>query len=199
MPTYFYARVSTRRQDPKSQVEAARQRGIPTKNIIVETASGAKHDRPELGKLLARLQRGDVLVTYKLDRLARSLHHLLTVVKDLEDRGIAFETLDGINTKGSTGKLVLQIFGAVAEFEKDLILERTMAGLAAARAEGKVGGRKRTMSPQQIEAARRKLTVERQKAHEVAKIYGISERTLWEPALGGRRGGREGLKRTRSV
>src|SRR5687768_10158470 len=117
MTTYFYARVSSRKQDHKSQVEAARQRGIPTKNIVVETASGARNDRPELVKLLARLERGDVLVTFKLDRLARSLHHLLTVVKDLEERGIAFETLDGINTKGSTGKLVLQIFGAVAEFE----------------------------------------------------------------------------------
>ena len=140
VPTYFYARVSTKKQDPKAQVAAARQRGIPTKNIIVETASGAKNDRPELAKLLARLERGDTLVTFKLDRPARSLHHLLAVVKDLEERGIAFETLDGINTKGSTGKLVLQIFGAVAEFEKNLILERTMAGLRAARAEGKVGG-----------------------------------------------------------
>jgi DNA invertase Pin-like site-specific DNA recombinase len=178
MATWFYARVSTKQQDPKSQVAAARARGIPAKNIVVETASGAKHDRPELTKLLARLEPGDVLVTYKLDRLARSLHHLLTLVKDLADRGIAFETLDGISTKGSTGKLVLSIFGAVAEFERNLLLERTMAGLAAARAEGRVGGRRRVMSPQDIEAARRRMG-EGLKAHEVAKLYGISERSLW--------------------
>jgi DNA invertase Pin-like site-specific DNA recombinase len=179
MATYFYARVSSKKQDHKSQVEAARQRGIPTNNIIVETASGARNDRPELAKLLARLERGDVLVTFKLDRLARSLHHLLTVVKDLEERGIAFETLDGINTKGSTGKLVLQIFGAVAEFERNLILERTLAGLAAARREGKVGGRKRTMTPQDIETVRQRMAAGEIKAHEAAAIHGVSERTLW--------------------
>lgn len=179
MATYFYARVSSRKQDPKSQIEAARKRGIPTKNIIVETASGAKNDRPQLAKLLTRLERGDVLVTFKLDRLARSLHHLLTVVKDLEQRGIAFETLDGINTKGPAGKLVLQLFGAVAEFERNLLLERTMAGLAAARAEGRVGGRRRVMKPQDIEAARRHITQRKLKAREVAKMYGVSERSLW--------------------
>jgi DNA invertase Pin-like site-specific DNA recombinase len=177
--TYFYARCSTKKQDPKSQVEAARQRGIPTKNIIVEFASGAKNDRPELTKLLARLEPGDTLVTYKLDRLARSLHHLLTVTKDLEARGVGFETLDGISTKGSTGKLVLQMFGAVAEFERNLILERTMAGLAAARSEGKVGGRKRTMTPQDIEAVRRRMAAGEIKAHEAAKLHGITERSLW--------------------
>jgi DNA invertase Pin-like site-specific DNA recombinase len=176
---WFYARVSTKKQDPKSQVNAARARGIPTKNIVVEVASGGRHDRPELARLLARLEPGDTLVTYKLDRLARSLHHLLTVVKDLEARGIAFETLDGINTKGSTGKLVLQIFGAVAEFEKNLLLERTMAGLEAARAEGRVGGRRRAMTPQQIEAVRQRMASGELKAHEAAKLHGISVRSLW--------------------
>jgi DNA invertase Pin-like site-specific DNA recombinase len=179
MATYFYARCSTKKQDPKSQVEAARQRGIPTKNIVVETASGAKNDRPELAKLLARLETGDTLVTFKLDRLARSLHHLLTVLKDLDSRGIAFETLDGLSTKGSHGRLVIGVMGSVAQFEKDLILERTMAGLAAARAEGKVGGRKRTMTPQDIEAVRRRMAAGEIKAHEAAKLHGISERSLW--------------------
>jgi DNA invertase Pin-like site-specific DNA recombinase len=179
MATWFYARVSTKKQDPKSQIAAARQRGIPTKNIIVETASGAKHDRPELTKLLARLEPGDVLVTFKLDRLARSLHHLLTVLKDLDSRGIGFETLDGLSTRGSHGRLVLSVMGAVAQFEKDLLLERTVAGLAAARAEGRVGGRRRVMTPQQIEAARRDMKERKLKAREVAAIHGISERSLW--------------------
>jgi DNA invertase Pin-like site-specific DNA recombinase len=179
MATYFYARVSSRHQDPKAQVAAARERGIPAKNIIVETASGAKHDRPELARLLAKLEPGDVLVTFKLDRLARSLHHLLTVLKDLDARGIGFETLDGLSTRGPHGRLTLSVLGAVAQFERELMLERTLAGLKAARAEGRVGGRRRVMTPQDIEAARRHMTEGRLKAHEVAKMYGVSERSLW--------------------
>jgi len=180
--TYFYARVSTKKQDHQLQVDAARERGIPAKNIIVETASGAKSTRPKLTKLLADLQHGDVLVTYKLDRLARSLSHLLDITRDLEGRGIAFETLDGISTRGgdgSVGKLVLQIFGAIAEFERNLILERTLAGLAVARSKGKVGGRKRAMTPEDIEAVRKRMKAGELKAHEAAKLFGISERSLW--------------------
>src|SRR5262245_39927697 len=116
MPTYFYARVSTKQQDPKSQVEAARARGIQASNIVVEVASGAKNDRPKLNKLLAQLKAGDVLVTFKLDRLARSLHHLLTVLMDLDERKIGFETTDGVSTRGSTGRLTLSVLGAVAQF-----------------------------------------------------------------------------------
>src|SRR5262245_21281887 len=97
--THFYARVSSKEQDPKSQFEAARARGIPTANIHIETASGARHDRPVLTKLLAKLQKGDVLVTFRLDRLGRSLAHLVKVLEDLEARGIGFETLDGVSTK----------------------------------------------------------------------------------------------------
>ena len=179
MPTYFYARISAKAQDPKSQVEAARARGIQTSNIVVEVASGAKNDRPELAKLLARLKHGDVLVTSKLDRLARSLHHLLTVLKDLKERGISFETIDGINTRGSMGQLTISIMGAVAQFERDLMLERTMAGLAVARAQGKVGGRRRLMMPQDIEQARRHMTEGKLKARDVAAMYGVSERSLF--------------------
>jgi DNA invertase Pin-like site-specific DNA recombinase len=179
MATYFYARVSTKQQDPKSQVEAARARGIPASRIVVETASGAKNDRPELAKLLAKVQPGDVLVTFKLDRLARSLHHLLTVLQDLDKRGIGFETLDGVSTRGPTGRLTLSVMGAVAQFEKELMLERTMAGLRAARVEGRVGGRRRKMKPQDVAQARRHMTEGKLKAREVAKMYGVSERSLW--------------------
>jgi DNA invertase Pin-like site-specific DNA recombinase len=179
MATYFYARVSTRQQDPRAQIDAARARGILTKNIVVEKASGVRHDRPELAKLLVRLERGDVLVTFKLDRLARSLHHLLSVLQDLEVRGVGFETLDGVSTRGATGRLTLSVLGAVAQFERDLMLERTMAGLNAARAEGRVGGRRRKLQPQDLEAARRHMSEGKLKAREVAKMYGVSERSLW--------------------
>jgi DNA invertase Pin-like site-specific DNA recombinase len=179
MATYFYARVSTRQQDPKAQIDAARARGIPTKNIVVEMASGVRHDRPQLAKLLGCLERGDVLVTFKLDRLARSLHHLLSVLEDLQKRGVEFETLDGVTTRGSHGRLTLSVLGAVAQFERDLMLERTMAGLSAARAEGRVGGRRRKLIPQDLEAARRHMSEGKLKAREVARMYGVSERSLW--------------------
>jgi DNA invertase Pin-like site-specific DNA recombinase len=178
MATHFYARVSSKEQDPKSQVEAARARGISAKNIHIETAGGARHERPVLTKLLAQLEKGDVLMTFRLDRLGRSLAHLVKVLEDLETRGIGFETLDGVSTRGATGKLVLHILGSVAQFERQLLIERTMAGLKAARAEGRTGGNRRKMTPKDITNARKRMS-EGLKAREVAAMYGISERSLW--------------------
>jgi DNA invertase Pin-like site-specific DNA recombinase len=179
LATHFYARVSSRDQDPKSQIEAAIARGISPANIHTETASGARHERPVLSKLLAALEKGDVLVTVRLDRLGRSLVHLVKVLEDLENRGIGFETLDGVSTRGATGKLVLHILGSVAQFERQLLIERTMAGLQAARAGGRTGGRRRAMTPQDIVTARRHMIDGKLKAREVAKMYGVSERSLW--------------------
>lgn len=179
MAMHFYARVSSKDQDPMPQIEAARARGIPTANIHVETASGARHERPVLTALLKQLLAGDMLITFRLDRLGRSLAHLVKVLEDLEARGIGFETLDGVSTRGATGNLVLHILGSVAQFERALLIERTMAGLAAARAEGRTGGNRRRMSPQQIEAARKHMAEGGLKAHQVAKMYGVSERSLW--------------------
>jgi DNA invertase Pin-like site-specific DNA recombinase len=178
-PTHFYARVSTKDQDPKAQIEAARARGIRAANIHVERASGARHDRPVLTALLAELKSGDTLVTFRLDRLGRSLSHLVKTLEDLEARGIGFETLDGVSTKGATGKLVLHVLASVAQFERQLMIERTMAGLAAARAEGRTGGNRRRMTPQQIETARRHMSEGKLKAREVAKMFDVSERSLW--------------------
>lgn len=179
MAMHFYARVSSTDQDPMPQIEAARARGIPTANIHVETASGTRHERPVLTALIKQLQAGDMLITFRLDRLGRSLAHLVKVLEDLEARGIGFETLDGVSTRGATGKLVLHILGSVAQFERQLLIERTMAGLAAARAEGRTGGNRRRMTPQQIEAARKHMAEGGLKAHQVAKMYGVSERSLW--------------------
>jgi DNA invertase Pin-like site-specific DNA recombinase len=179
LATHFYARVSSKEQDPRSQVEAARQRGIPTANIHIETASGARHDRPVLTKLLNKLQKGDVLVTFRLDRLGRSLAHLVKVLGELKARGIGFETLDGVSTRGATGELVLHILGSVAQFERQLLVERTMAGLSAARAEGRTGGRRRKLSPEDLTTAKRHMAEGKLKAREVAAMYGVSERSLW--------------------
>lgn len=134
-----YARVSTEDQATDPQIEALRAAGCST--IFQDKASGAQRSRPELGRALSALKRGDVLVVARLDRLARSLSHLLEIVEDLEDREIGFRSLgDPIDTTSPQGRLTLQILGAVAEFERQLIRERTRSGLASARAEGRRGG-----------------------------------------------------------
>jgi DNA invertase Pin-like site-specific DNA recombinase len=134
-----YARVSTAEQDLAAQRRALAAAGCA--EIVEETASGGDASRPELARLLARLGPGDTLVVARLDRLARSLAHLLAVIAGLEARGARFRSLaDPIDTTGPSGTLVLQILGAVAEFERALIRERTRAGLAAARARGRRGG-----------------------------------------------------------
>lgn len=153
-----YARISTAEQDPASQRRALAAAGCA--DIVEETGSGADRARPELARLLARLRPGDTLVVARIDRLARSLSHLLEVMARLEARGAKFRSLgDPIDTSGPSGTLILQILGAVAEFERALIRERTLAGLAAARARGRVGGnpRLRAREPEalaQVAAAR---------------------------------------------
>jgi DNA invertase Pin-like site-specific DNA recombinase len=134
-----YARVSTEDQTDDPQTAALRDAGCA--RVFRDTASGAARQRPELGRAMAALGRGDVLVVVRLDRLARSLSHLLELVEDLERRGVGFRSLgDPIDTTSAQGRLTLQILGAVAEFERQLIRERTRAGLAAARARGRRGG-----------------------------------------------------------
>lgn len=134
-----YARVSTADQELEPQRRALDAAGCL--EIVAETASGADRTRPELARLLARIGRGDTLVVLRIDRLARSLAHLLEIIGRLQAKGAAFRSLsDPIDTSGPSGTLILQILGAVAEFERALIRERTLAGLAAARAAGRVGG-----------------------------------------------------------
>ena len=139
MPLIGYARVSTGEQDLAPQLDALRAAGCA--EVFEENASGASRARPRLQAALARVRRGDTLVVARLDRLARSLAHLLEVVEGLRARGAHFRSLaDPIDTAGPSGVLVLQMLGAVAEFERALIRERTRAGLRAARARGRVGG-----------------------------------------------------------
>ena len=135
--TVFYARVSTRDQNPSLQTDAAKQLGVKSENTFIEKASGSRNDRPVLARALAACEKGDTLACYKLDRIGRSLAHLTKLLADLEARGVHFRTVeDGLDTRGSTGKLVLHMLGAVTQFERDLIIERTRAGLAAARKRG---------------------------------------------------------------
>src|SRR5690606_19508941 len=154
----FYARVSTRDQNLNPQLDAAHRLGVKPEHIFVEKASGAKKDRPELAKALAILEKGDTLACFKLDRIARSLQHLLEILSDLEKRGPTFSTVEGdVITEGPTGRLDISILGASAQCERDLALEWTRAGLAAARGRGKVPGRRRVMKPADVVRAKKLL------------------------------------------
>jgi DNA invertase Pin-like site-specific DNA recombinase len=144
-----YARVSTTDQQPQLQVDALEKAGCY--RVFTETASGARSDRPVLEHVLDQLRPGDTLIVWKLDRLGRSLRHLVDTVTGLADRGIGFRSLqEAIDTTTPGGKLVFHVFAALAEFERDLIRERTAAGLAAARARGRHGGRPPVMTTHKL-------------------------------------------------
>ena len=138
-----YARVSTTGQDLDLQLDALRKAGCGKKDVFTDKTSGAKSARPGLGQCLRKLKTGDTLLVWRLDRLGRSMRHLLDLVEDLRQRGVGFKSLcESIDTTTPSGKLVFHIFTALAEFERVLIQERTIAGLSAARARGRLGGRK---------------------------------------------------------
>jgi DNA invertase Pin-like site-specific DNA recombinase len=138
-----YARVSTDDQDLSLQIDALTKQGIPTSAIFMDRLSGEKTDRPGRTKCLETLRPGDILVVWRLDRLGRSMRHLITLVEDLRNRGIGFRSLNEgvIDTTCASGELIFNIFSALAQFERRLIQERTKARLAAARARGRLGGR----------------------------------------------------------
>lgn len=176
-----YARVSTRDQHLALQLDALRQAGC--RQVYEEVISGARAERPVLQQALAHLREGDVLMIWKLDRLGRSLRHLIEVVTDLAQRGIGFKSLqENLDTTTSSGKLVFHMFGALAEFERDLIRERTQAGLVAARARGRLGGRPRGLSKQAEATALAAETLYREGKLSVAQIaekLSIAKSTLY--------------------
>lgn len=175
-----YARVSTSDQDQALQLDALQAAGCD--RIFTDHASGALNARPGLDEVLDHARSGDVLVVWRLDRLGRSLRHLLEVVQDLGDRGVTLRSLtESIDTSSPGGKLVFHVFGALAEFERDLIRERTMAGLAAARARGRVGGRPSVWTHEKREQARRMLK-EGQPVASVARVLGVSRASVYRAA-----------------
>src|ERR1700674_49036 len=136
---FGYARISTDDQTLALQEDALQKAGC--ERLCKDIASGAKAERPGLAKAMEQLRAGDTLVVWRLDRLGRSLQHLIETLTDLDTRGIGFKSLtEAIDTTTPGGKLIFHIFGALAEFERELIRERTNAGLAAARARGRTGG-----------------------------------------------------------
>ena len=148
-----YARVSTRDQDPALQRDALARAGCA--RVFEDRASGAKADRPGLAAALAYVRDGDILVVWKLDRLGRSLSHLVETVNDLEHRGVGLRSItEQVDTTTPGGRLIFHVFGALGQFERDLIRERTWAGLAAAAARGRRGGRKPVVTPDKLKRAR---------------------------------------------
>lgn len=179
-----YARVSTTDQDAALQHDALTAAGCV--RTWTDTASGSTSTRPELDSLLASLLAGDTLVVWRLDRLGRSLSHLLAVIADLTERGVGFRSLrESIDTTTAAGRLQLAIFGALAEFERELIRERTVAGLAAARARGRLGGRPSVMTPAKLAAARALLEQPGQTVTSVAASMSLARSTLARHLAGG--------------
>jgi len=171
------ARVSTTVQDPALQHDALRAAGC--RWVWTDTASGSRTDRPKLAEAMAALAEGDTLCVWRLDRLGRSLPHLIDTVRGLEDRGVGFRSLqESIDTTTPGGRLVFHIFGSLAEFERDLIQERTRAGLDAARARGRKGGRPTVLSPVKRKQATRMIT-DGVSIVEVAQALGVSRSTLY--------------------
>ncbi len=148
-----YARVSTAEQNTALQTDALRKAGC--ERIFEDMASGAKADRPGLADALAYLRDGDVLAVWRLDRLGRSMPHLIETVGRLEARGVGFRSLtENIDTTTPVGRLIFHVFGALGQFERDLIRERTKAGLSAAAARGRKGGRKPVVTDDKLQRAR---------------------------------------------
>lgn len=173
-----YARVSTDDQDAALQVDALERAGCS--KVFVDTASGALAERAELSRLLDQARPGDTLVVWRLDRLGRSIKHLITTLTDLSERQIGFRSLtENIDTTTSGGRLVFHIFAALAEFERDLIRERTRAGLAAARKRGRQGGRPPTLSAKQIKTARQLYDQRDMTVEQIGAILGVSRTTIY--------------------
>lgn len=174
-----YARVSTQDQSPDLQRDALLEAGC--EKIFEEKASGAQRDRPQLKAALDYMREGDTLVVWKLDRLARSMKQLIETVEELEERRIAFKVIrEAIDTTTPGGKLTFHLFGALAEFERSLIRERTTAGLAAARARGRVGGRPPALSAEDIIAAKAMLRDPDITVKQVATRLGVAPSTLYK-------------------
>jgi DNA invertase Pin-like site-specific DNA recombinase len=178
---FGYARVSTKEQNLDPQIDALEKEGCKT--IYQEKISGAKADRPELRKMIDQLREGDVIVIWKLDRLGRSLHDLVNLITEIQDKGAGLKSLnDSIDTTTPQGKLTFHLFAALAEFERDIISERTRAGLEAARARGRKGGRPKGLSKEAQNKAIIAETLYKQgdmSVSEICKHLGIARSTLY--------------------
>lgn len=177
-----YARVSTNEQDVQLQLDALEKAGCAKKHIFVDKISGAKAERPGLDQCLAELTTGDTLLVWRLDRLGRSMIHLITLIEDLSKKGIGFVSLcDGaINTRTASGELIFNIFSSLAQFERRLIQERTRAGLEAARARGRNGGRTKLESHHpKVQMAKKMHKDHNMSINDICKTLNISRASFY--------------------
>jgi DNA invertase Pin-like site-specific DNA recombinase len=177
-----YARVSTDAQETHLQMDALKR--VKCGRVYEEKASGAKAERPELMKLLDNARKGDVVVVWKLDRLARSIRQLIDTTTMLNDRGVELYSLtENINTTTPSGKLTFHLFAALAEFERDILRQRVNAGLKAARRRGRVGGRPKALSEADLKKARALLRSGDYSKVQIAEDLQVSRHTLWRALL----------------
>jgi len=177
-----YMRVSSDsdRQSMDLQRDALLAAGVDARHLYEDRASGAKDDRSGLAQMLEFVRPGDVLIVWKLDRLGRSLSHLLAIIKTLKDKQVAFRSLtEGMDTSTASGELLFHVFGALAQYERTLIQERVVAGLAAARKRGRVGGRPRAIVGEKLDAILVALNNGMSKAA-VCRAFGVKHTTLIE-------------------
>ncbi len=173
-----YARVSTSEQNPDLQVDELTAAGCW--KVWTDHASGALDRRPQLDDVLAQLRPGDTLVVWRLDRLGRSLRHLIDVVTGMDERGVGFRSLrENIDTTTAGGRLVFHLFGALAQFEREIIRDRTVAGLTAARARGRVGGRPSKLSAEQRRQARKMYDERELPVEQIGRVLGVSRTSIY--------------------
>ncbi|WP_299854660.1 recombinase family protein [uncultured Roseobacter sp.] len=174
---FGYARVSTDDQTLDAQLDALKAAGA--EKIFMEKKSGKTKQRAELEKLLDHLRADDVVMVTKYDRLARSLRDLIEIVEMIREKKAGFRSLgEDIDTTTPAGRLIFHVFGSIAEFERERIVERTKEGLAAARKRGRIGGRRPALNPEQKEAVRRMRDEERRSLGEIARLFGVSKQTI---------------------
>jgi len=174
-----YARVSTLDQNPDLQLDALKEAGC--KKIFTDKSSGSVQERPELDKLKGMLREGDTLVIWKLDRLSRSLKHLIEWMEFLDREGVQLKSIqDSIDTSTAMGKFIFHVFGALGQLEKDIIRERTMAGLSSARARGRIGGRPRKLDPKKVKRVQEMYDKKEMTVKEICEWAGISKATLYK-------------------
>ena len=173
-----YARVSkSDEQDTRLQTRALKKAGVS--RVFEETASGGRWERPELQRLLEQLRKGDVVVVWKLDRLSRSLRDLILIMDKIAAASAGFRSLtESVDTTSPAGRMVMQILGCFADFERSMVRERTRAGLDAARAQGHLGGRRPKLKPDQVDEVRKMVLSGRKSAADASRLFGVHPSTI---------------------
>jgi DNA invertase Pin-like site-specific DNA recombinase len=175
-----YARVSTADQNPDHQVDALRRAGVAEKDIFVDHASGAKASRPRLDEVLRLLRDGDTLKITRLDRLGRSVLHLVTLGAELRDRGVGLHVIEqGIDTSTAEGRAMFGMLSVLAELQRELIIANTRDGLAAARLRGRKGGRRPRLNPEQAILAQQLYDAGERTVQQIADIFGVPRTTVY--------------------